>query len=161
MGLSSASLSTENKIWLKEVASAPSPEPINPSCYDRFPTMDDRGTGSTIARPAPPSRRRAPSSRNVSSSSRVESNPAVIVNKSEEEGQTTRMPARSSYEGLGLYSESSSDHLLSSSTEIPLEEVEKALYGLSREDLVLALKRAKEQMDIVSERLAPLTIKTG
>lgn len=47
----------------------------------------------------------------------------------------------------GVYSSSSFE---SPTSEIPLEEVEKALSGLSREDLVLALKRAKEQLDIVS-----------
>jgi hypothetical protein len=57
----------------------------------------------------------------------------------------------------GRYSNSS---LESPPSEIPLEEVEKALSGLSREDLVLALKRAKEQLDIVS-RMSEKESKTG
>lgn len=46
---------------------------------------------------------------------------------------------------------------------IPLEAVENALQSLSRDDLVLALKRAKEQMDIVSRcdtRMEPLVLHT-
>ncbi|UZJ54621.1 hypothetical protein CBS101457_003941 [Exobasidium rhododendri] len=42
---------------------------------------------------------------------------------------------------------------MSASSEIPLEEVEEALSGLSRDALVMALKRAKEQMDILDSKL--------
>lgn len=110
--------------------------------------MASKGPGaSAMARPAPPGRRRGPGSRNVSSmstpssSERRSPSPSVITGTISHELDED-LPS-------GLYSNSSVE---SPQSEIPLEEVEKALSGLSREDLVLALKRAKEQLDIVSAK---------
>lgn len=114
--------------------------------------MDKREPG-VIARPAPPGRRRAPASRNVSSAStqgggRDKSSspsPPTDVVALDEGSTISDMSAQ--VDALGLYADVATEFPAS---EIPLEEVEKALTGLSRENLVLALKRAKEQMDIVS-----------
>lgn len=68
------------------------------------------------------------------------------VNLEDEEGSPSHPEQSSSGLGLSLMPESPT----MTDIEIPLEAVESALRDLSRDDLVLALKRAKEQMDIVS-----------
>lgn len=106
-----------------------------------------------MARPAPPGRRRAPASRNVSSTSVLSqsgrdssSSPSPPIAAAALDQSFSISDNSAQVHALRLYADNSIESLVSG---IPLEEVEKALTGLSREDLVLALKRAKEQMDIV------------
>jgi hypothetical protein len=112
--------------------------------------MEKRDSG-LIAKPAPPGRRRGPASRNASSTSnRAVSGPSSsasgLFHDDDDDADTLSEDKQSDEVGLHFASP------MTISKEIPLEEVEKALSGLSREELVLALKRAKEQMDIVSEK---------
>lgn len=117
----------------------------------------DAAPSGNLARPAPPGRRRV-SSRNVSRASSTasphlaSSSPSMasvatfqqtgIANLEDDDGEGIDRDA-AKIPHISLQSDSDP------TSEIPLEEVEVALAGMSREDLVLALKRAKEQMDIV------------
>ena len=121
-----------------------------------------KGVAGSLARPAPPGRRRT-ASRNVSSASTAKSprlgseSPSLrsvgAIIESDGDGDSKYPHAHTHVpEGLGVSLGSDRVDAASSASEIPLQEVEQALAGLSREDLVLALKRAKEHMDIVSQQ---------
>lgn len=110
--------------------------------------MDGRpAIAGALARPAPPGRRRGAGPRTAGSTRSV-SGPSDTGPDS--------VTASPTLEGLGLMT-SGYDSAMTSpamkAAEIPIEEVEQALEGLTREDLVMALKRAKEQMDLLDRRL--------
>ncbi|PWN90802.1 hypothetical protein FA10DRAFT_267237 [Acaromyces ingoldii] len=106
--------------------------------------MEGRSAVSgALGRPAPPGRRRGGVPRTASSG-------RSVPGPSDAADAVAASPI---LDGLGLPGVESPMTPPVQTTEIPIEEVEQALEGLTREDLVMALKRAKEQMDLLDQRL--------
>lgn len=113
-----------------------------------------------MQRAAPPGRRSAAANRQNSNSSSRTSSPAPYsvtnsnLNPTFKEGESEEFNSNSNSLSSPVLKPSalSNSHRanVQVSTEIPREEIEKALEGLSRDDLVMALGRAKVQMDQVS-----------
>lgn len=101
---------------------------------------------NTLGRPAPPGRARGGQSRSISSYSLNRQTPPRSPLAT-----TSVLPDQTEATGLGLETNGGTED--TATHEIPLEDVENALRDLTRDDLVLALKRAKEQMDILDAKL--------
>ncbi|PWN52811.1 hypothetical protein IE53DRAFT_250647 [Violaceomyces palustris] len=113
-------------------------------------TQSHQNLAQSVSRPLPPSRRgptRSASNTYSNARSASASSSVISSGRNSDEFQKHELSSSAGGEATAF----SSDHFIQD--EIPKEEIEKALEGLSRDDLVMALGRAKVQMDELDARL--------